>query len=124
MGNVGSNPRSHGGIPLHADLALDIVRLEADRLRRPHARQDRDVVQLVDTIAGGTGADRYVFLAASGNDQIAGFNAGEGDRLDLSGQTFTLSTAADGAALITLSGGGTIMLTGIAPASFSPGFVV
>ena len=77
-----------------------------------------------DTIAGGAGADRYVFAAASGNDQVNGFAFSEGDRLDLSGQTFTLGTSADGDVLLTLSGGGTIELNGIAPASFSPGFLV
>ncbi len=65
---------------------------------------------------------RRVFLTGSGNDQITGFNAGEGDRLDLSGQIFTIGTAAAGSALITLSGGGTITLTGIAPGAVGPGF--
>jgi hypothetical protein len=48
-----------------------------------------------DAMAGGTGADRYVFLICSGNDQINGFVFGEGDRFNLQGQTFTLG-AADG----------------------------
>ena len=78
-----------------------------------------------DTMAGGAGADRYVFLVGSGNDQINGFSGGaEVDRLDLSGQTFTTGTSADGDVLLTLSGGGTIELNGVAPANFSPGFVV
>ena len=77
-----------------------------------------------DTIAGGAGADRYVFLTGSGNDQLNGFAFGEGDRLDLQGQTFTTGTSSDGDVLLTLSGGGTIELNGVAPAAFSPGFVV
>jgi Ca2+-binding RTX toxin-like protein len=77
-----------------------------------------------DTMAGGTGADRYVFLAGSGNDRIVGFDAAEGDRLDLAGQAFAIGTAADGSALITLSGGGTITLASVAPASLSPTFIV
>ena len=65
-----------------------------------------------------------MFLTGSGNDQINGFVFGEGDRLDLQGQTFTHGTSADGDVLLTLSGGGTIELNGVAPAAFSPGFVV
>jgi hypothetical protein len=40
------------------------------------------------------------------------------------GQTFTTGTSADGDVLLTLSGGGTIELNGVAPANFSPGFVL
>jgi Ca2+-binding RTX toxin-like protein len=77
-----------------------------------------------DTLAGGNGADRYVFASASGSDQINGFAVADGDRLDLQGQTFTQGTASDGDVLLTLAGGGTIELNGIAPAGFSPGFVL
>ena len=52
---------------------------------------------------------------------INGFAFGEGDRLDLQGQTFTTGTSADGDVVLTLSGGGTIELNGVAPGSFSPG---
>ena len=75
-----------------------------------------------DTLAGGTGADRYVFLPGSGNDLVNGF--GNGDRLDLQAQTFTLGTSADADVLLLLSGGGTIELNGIAPAGFQAGFLV
>jgi serralysin len=77
-----------------------------------------------DTISAGAGADRYVFASNSGSDQINGFGFAEGDRLDLRGQTFTQGTSGDGDVLLTLAGGGTIELNGIAPGSFSPGFVV
>ena len=46
----------------------------------------------------------------------------EGDRLDLQGQSFTQSSTADGSILLTLSGGGTIMLAGVT--TFNAGFVV
>jgi serralysin len=76
-------------------------------------------------MAGGTGADRYVFLTGSGNDQVNGFSGGaEGDRLDLQGQSYTLGTSADGDVVLLLSGGGTIELNGIAPANFSLSFVL
>jgi Ca2+-binding RTX toxin-like protein len=77
-----------------------------------------------DTMAGGAGADRYEFAAGSGGDQVNGFSFADGDRLSLQGQTFTTSTSGDGDVVLTLSGGGTIELNGIAPGSFSPGFVV
>ena len=77
-----------------------------------------------DSMSGGAGADRYMFAAGSGIDQLNGFSFSEGDRLDLQGQTFSLGTSGDGDVLLTLSGGGTIELNGIAPASFSPTYVV
>jgi Ca2+-binding RTX toxin-like protein len=77
-----------------------------------------------DTMAGGAGADRYSFATGSGSDQVNGFNFAEGDRLAVQGQTFTTGASGDGDVLITLSGGGTIELNGIAPGSFSPGFIV
>ena len=46
------------------------------------------------------------------------------DRTADQGQTFTTGTSADGDVLLTLSGGGTIELNGIAPATFSPTFVL
>jgi hypothetical protein len=81
--------------------------------------QNRAAVQ-----SGGVGPDRYVFAAASGNDQINGFNVAEGDRLDLLGQSFVQGAAGDGDTLLTLSGGGTIELNGIAAGSLAPGFVI
>jgi Ca2+-binding RTX toxin-like protein len=76
-----------------------------------------------DSLAGAAGADRYVFLSGSGNDQVNDFAFAEGDRLDLQGQTFTTGASGDGDVVLLLSGGGTIELNGIAPAGFSPGFV-
>ena len=72
-----------------------------------------------DTMAGGAGADRYVFATSSGNDQVNGFGFAEGDRLDLSGQTFTTGTSADGDVVLLLSGGGTIELNGVPPGGFT-----
>ncbi len=76
------------------------------------------------SMAGGAGADRYVFASGSGNDQVEGFAFADGDRLDLSGQTFTTGTSGDGDVVLLLSGGGTIEINGVAPGSFAPGFVV
>ena len=66
-----------------------------------------------DTLVGGAGGDRYVFGASTGTDLVLGFNQADGDRLDLQGQSYTLGTAADGSAQLTLSGGGTVVLAGV-----------
>jgi hypothetical protein len=41
----------------------------------------------------------------------------------MQGQTFTAGTSSDGDVVLLLSGGGTIELNGVVPASFSPAFV-
>jgi len=66
-----------------------------------------------DTLVGGLGADLYRFDPNSGRDLILGFNQGEGDRIALGGQTYTVSSAQNGDALLTLSGGGVVDLAGI-----------
>ena len=66
-----------------------------------------------DILVGGLGADRYVFGANSGRDLVLGFNQAEGDRIALSGQTYTLSTARNGDALLNLLGSGVVDLAGI-----------
>lgn len=76
-----------------------------------------------DTLLGNEGADRFVFGAGHGFDAIQDFSQGAGDTLDFQGQTYTQGTAADGDVLLTLSGGGTVELNGIAPLSFSSTFV-
>ncbi|MGU3537709.1 calcium-binding protein [Methylobacterium sp. A54F] len=66
-----------------------------------------------DVLSGDLGADRFVFGANSGADLILGFSQAQGDRLVLGGQTYTLGSAANGDALLTLSGGGTVQLAGV-----------
>ncbi|MBE7244260.1 MAG: autotransporter-associated beta strand repeat-containing protein [Actinomycetospora chiangmaiensis] len=66
-----------------------------------------------DTLVGGLGADLYRFDPNSGRDLILGFNQGEGDRIALGGQTYTVSSAQNGDALLLLSGGGVVDLSGI-----------
>lgn len=66
-----------------------------------------------DTLTGGLGADRFVFGFTSGQDLITDFSGSSGDTLDLQGQTYSLGTATDGFALLSLSGGGSIQLAGL-----------
>ena len=77
-----------------------------------------------DTVFGNLGADRFVFGQGAGADVVMDFSAAQGDRLDVQGQTHVTSTAADGWALITLSGGGTIEMVGLTPPQISDGFFV
>ncbi|GJD88203.1 hypothetical protein BHAOGJBA_1716 [Methylobacterium hispanicum] len=77
-----------------------------------------------DVLSGDLGADRFVFGAGSGRDLILDFNQTEGDRLALGGQTYTLSSAGNGNAVLTLSGGGTIDLAGIRADQVNASFFV
>jgi Ca2+-binding RTX toxin-like protein len=77
-----------------------------------------------DTQFGNLGADRFIFGQGSGADVVMDFNFAEGDRLDVQGQTHATSTAEDGWALITLSGGGTIEMFGITPSQINDSFFV
>ena len=77
-----------------------------------------------DSMFGNEGADHFTFATGSGADIIGDFNGAAGDRLTLFGQTYVQGTSGDGDVLLTLSGGGTIELNGIAPAGFQPGFLV
>jgi Ca2+-binding RTX toxin-like protein len=72
-----------------------------------------------DTLVGGAGADRYVFGAGSGADLIIGFSATQGDKLDVQGQTYASADDGQGGTLLTLSGGGTVDLAGVAQGSLT-----
>ena len=77
-----------------------------------------------DVLSGDLGADRYVFGANAGADLVLGFNQGSGDRLDLTGQTYRTISDADGSAVLTLSGGGTIKLAGIGAGQVTANYFV
>jgi Ca2+-binding RTX toxin-like protein len=74
-----------------------------------------------DVLYGNLGADRFVFGVNSGRDLVVGFDQGQGDRLLLNGQGYTLGTSGAGNALLVLAGGGSVELAGIAAAAFSGG---
>lgn len=74
-----------------------------------------------DTLSGNLGADKFIFGAGSGADVIVDFKFADGDRLDLQGQSYGIGTGAGGDVLLTLSGGGTILLSGVG--SFQAGFI-
>lgn len=74
-----------------------------------------------NTLIGGLGPDTYVISASPGADLIQGFNQASGDRIDLGGQSYSLGSAADGSALISLSGGHTVDVAGLTPNQINAG---
>jgi Ca2+-binding RTX toxin-like protein len=67
-----------------------------------------------DLLSGGAGADTFIFKNNEGDDVIRDFNAAQGDRIDLGGQTYTAFENDEGLAVLELSGGGSVTLNGIA----------
>lgn len=67
-----------------------------------------------DLLSGGAGADTFIFRINEGDDVIRDFNAAQGDRIDLGGQSYTVFESDDGLAMLELSGGGSVKLNGIA----------
>ena len=75
-----------------------------------------------DTLRGEAGADRYVFQADPGaRDLVLGFSTAEGDRLDLGGQDYRETFAANGDVVLLLSGGSSVQLSGIKADTFGNG---
>lgn len=70
------------------------------------------------------GANRSVFERYSGHDTLFDFSVSSGDRIDLSGQSYSVGRSSDGYALLTLSGGGTVELDHIRISQVDAGFFV
>lgn len=68
-----------------------------------------------DVLYGNLGAD--TFFRSSGNDQIADFNAAEGDRISGDGLAFAAIRDADGSAVIEFGVGSSLTLIGVAPSA-------
>ena len=72
-----------------------------------------------DLLIGGDGADTFVYADGHGNDTVADFNRGEGDRIDLTGVAGVYSLAdviaitEGGNTLIDFGEGGTLDLRGV-----------
>lgn len=76
-----------------------------------------------DLLSGGSGADTFHMMAQGGIDRISDFNADEGDRVTVSGATFTV--AQQGAdTVVNLASGDQIILANVSAASLPPGSIL
>ena len=78
-----------------------------------------------DTLTGGAGADLFHFALGGGLDQVADFNPGEGDRIQLDGAPAYNVVQSGGDTVIVL-GAGTdqIVLVGVQAATLGPGSIL
>lgn len=76
-----------------------------------------------DTLAGGAGADVFHTFSDAGLDRVIDFSLAEGDRVMLDpGTQFTLSqVGAD--TVLSMTGGGQIVLVGVSMATLAPGWI-
>jgi len=76
-----------------------------------------------DTVTGGAGADSFHTFGEAGLDRVTDFNLGEGDRVQLDpGTQYTLSqVGAD--AVITMTGGGQMVLVGVSMHSLTGNWI-
>ena len=77
-----------------------------------------------DLLVGGLGADLYLFGPNAGRDVIVGLDQAGGDRISLGGQPYTVGATQNGDALLTLVGGGTVLLAGIRAGQVGPDLFV
>jgi Ca2+-binding RTX toxin-like protein len=76
-----------------------------------------------DTLTGGPGADSFHTFGDAGLDRVLDFHRAEGDRVQLDPGT-TYSVAQSGAdTVISMSGGGQMVLVGVSLASLTPGWI-
>lgn len=76
-----------------------------------------------DTMTGGPGADVFHTFGDAGLDRVTDFNLAEGDRVQLdAGTTYTV-VQVDADTVITMSGGGRMVLVGVSLASLTPGWI-
>lgn len=77
-----------------------------------------------DTISGGAGADDFRSFGDAGIDRVIDFNRAEGDRVVLDAGT-SYSVAQSGAdVVVSMSGGGQVILVGVSLADLTPGWIV
>lgn len=76
-----------------------------------------------DTVTGGAGADVFHTWDGAGMDLVTDFNLAQGDRVMLDpGTTYTLAQVGDDT-VISLGGGGQMVLAGVQLSSLTPGWI-
>lgn len=77
-----------------------------------------------DSLSGGDGADQFFMFMGAGIDRVLDFDLGEGDRVVLgAGAEYTVAQVGDDT-VITLTGGGQMVLQGVELASLDDGWIV
>ncbi|WP_165842903.1 calcium-binding protein [Phenylobacterium deserti] len=77
-----------------------------------------------DTVTGGAGADIFHSFGDAGIDRITDFNQGEGDRLLLDiGTTYTVAQV-NADTVVSMSGGGQVILVGVQASSLTSGWIL
>ena len=76
-----------------------------------------------DTITGGLGADIFHSFGDAGMDRIMDFNRSQGDRVLLdAGTTYTVAQSGIDT-VISMTGGGQVVLVGVSMSSLSNGWI-
>ena len=77
-----------------------------------------------DTISGGTGADTFHSFGDAGIDRVIDFNRAEGDRVLLDGGTSYQVAQVGADIVITMGGGGQLILIGVSQTSLTGDWIV
>jgi Ca2+-binding RTX toxin-like protein len=76
-----------------------------------------------DQLSGGGGSDLFIFAANGGFDVVSDFSRAEGDRLELGGRDYIVTTASDGSAALVVNDGSVIVLEGVGQDELSSGYI-
>jgi serralysin len=121
FGGAGDDPHVNGNIgndTVHGDLGNDTLYggQDDDQLFGDDGNDLLSGDLGSDLLTGGAGADRFLLRVGGGQDWVSDFNSAEGDRIQIApGLTYTV-TSYQGQALIILSTGDSIGLTGVSTA--------
>lgn len=76
-----------------------------------------------DTLVGGSGADIFHTFGDAGVDRVLGFSEAEGDRVQLDVGTIYFVSQSDADTVISMVGGGQMILVGVQLNSLPPGWI-
>jgi len=77
-----------------------------------------------DTLTGGAGADTFRSFGDAGIDRVTDFNLAEGDRVQLDAGTSYTIVQAGADTVISMAGGGQMVLAGVAMSSLTGDWIV